>query len=225
MTAAINQARDEGNIELLREIADDLDGFMLRQGWGALNLTEEVEIKALLKLYASLQLEILNLLEMLNQLHESPEHELLTLSQQKLQLIEEVAAQQRNAISDEIADTLPQLPHLFLKRHFGEQTVDARVELCLASRWLRIRGPDEKKKRQQYARAPCAPHVFSFQGISQLRPCFARPPAVPIVNSIPLAHCRELVNASFPPTRLVMLSRNLPHDWQEQRRLLGFAPA
>src|ERR1700730_13595168 len=27
------------------------------------------------------------------------------------------------------------------------------------------------------------------------------------------------------PARLVMLSRNLPHDWQDQRRLLGFAPA
>jgi hypothetical protein len=27
------------------------------------------------------------------------------------------------------------------------------------------------------------------------------------------------------PIRLVMHSRNLPHDWQEQRRLLGFAPA
>jgi len=103
LTSAINQARDEGNIELLREIADDPDGFMLRQGWGALNLTEEVEIKALHKLYASLQLEILNLLEMLNQLHESPEHELLTLSQKKPQLIEEVAARQRKAISDEIA--------------------------------------------------------------------------------------------------------------------------
>jgi hypothetical protein len=76
---------------------------MLRQGWGALNLTEEVELKALHKLYASLQLEILNLLEMLNQLHESPEHELLTRSQKKPQLIEEVAAQQRKAISDEIA--------------------------------------------------------------------------------------------------------------------------
>jgi DNA polymerase-3 subunit epsilon len=103
LTAAINQARDEGNIELLREIADDPDGFMLRQGWGALNLTEEVEIKALHKLYASLQLELLNLLEMLNQLHESPEHELLTLSKKKPQLIEEVAAQQWKAISDEIA--------------------------------------------------------------------------------------------------------------------------
>jgi hypothetical protein len=103
LTAAINQARDEGNIELLREIADDPDGFMLRQGWGVLNLTEEVEIKALHKLYASLQLEILNLLEILNQLHESPEHELLTLSQKKPPLIEEVAARQRKAISNEIA--------------------------------------------------------------------------------------------------------------------------
>jgi hypothetical protein len=27
------------------------------------------------------------------------------------------------------------------------------------------------------------------------------------------------------PTRLGMLSRTLPRDWQEQRRLLGFAPA
>jgi site-specific DNA recombinase len=27
------------------------------------------------------------------------------------------------------------------------------------------------------------------------------------------------------PARLVALSRNLPHDWQEQRRLLGFSPA
>ena len=71
LASTINQARDEGNIELLREIADDPNGFMLRQGWGALDLTEEVEIKALRKLYVSLQLEIVNLLEMLNRLHES----------------------------------------------------------------------------------------------------------------------------------------------------------
>jgi DNA invertase Pin-like site-specific DNA recombinase len=30
---------------------------------------------------------------------------------------------------------------------------------------------------------------------------------------------------ALTPTRLVALSRNLPHDWQEQRRLLGFSPA
>ena len=103
LTASINQARDEGNIELLREIADDPDGFVLRQGWGALNLKEEVQLQALHRLYAALQLEIVNLLEMLNQLHESPEYELLTLSQRNPQFVEVVAEQQRKAIIDEIA--------------------------------------------------------------------------------------------------------------------------
>ncbi|MGI8569912.1 MAG: hypothetical protein ACR2KT_13040, partial [Methylocella sp.] len=53
---------------------------------------EEIEIKALHKLYTALQLEIVNLLELLNRLHESPEHELLTLSHKNPQLVEEVAA-------------------------------------------------------------------------------------------------------------------------------------
>ena len=76
---------------------------MLRQGWGALDLTEEVEIKALHKLYASLQLEMANLLEMLDRLHESPEYELLTLSRRNPRIVEEVAAQQRKAVAAEIA--------------------------------------------------------------------------------------------------------------------------
>lgn len=112
LTAAINQARDEGNIELLREIADDPNAFTLRQGWGALDLTEEVESKTLHKLYASLQLEIVNLLEMLNRLHESPDHELLTLSQRNPLLIEEVAAQQRKIIREEIAALIKEATRL-----------------------------------------------------------------------------------------------------------------
>ena len=40
---------------------------------------------------------------------------------------------------------------------------------------------------------------------------------------------RAIVTGQQPieltPTRLVMLSRNMPHDWQEQHRLLGFSPA
>ena len=35
---------------------------------------------------------------------------------------------------------------------------------------------------------------------------------------------RRINPVELTPTRLVALSRNLPHDWQEQRRLLGFAP-
>src|ERR1035438_7906144 len=33
LTAAINQAKDAGDIETLREIAEDPHGFILRQGW------------------------------------------------------------------------------------------------------------------------------------------------------------------------------------------------
>jgi hypothetical protein len=33
LTAAINRAKDSGDIQTLREIADDPHGFILRQGW------------------------------------------------------------------------------------------------------------------------------------------------------------------------------------------------
>jgi site-specific DNA recombinase len=40
---------------------------------------------------------------------------------------------------------------------------------------------------------------------------------------------RAIVTGEQPieltPTRLVALSRNLPYDWQEQHRFLGFSPA
>jgi DNA polymerase-3 subunit epsilon len=33
LTAAINRAKDSGDIKTLREIAEDPHGFILRQGW------------------------------------------------------------------------------------------------------------------------------------------------------------------------------------------------
>ena len=57
---------------------------MLRQGWGSLDLRDDIDAKALTKLYATLQLEIVNLLEMLNTLRESADFELLMLSQKIL---------------------------------------------------------------------------------------------------------------------------------------------
>ena len=104
LTAAINLARDEGNIELLREIADDPNGFIFRQGWGALDLKDDVEIKALQKLYATLQLEIISRLEMLNTLHESPDYELLTLSQKNSRLLGSIAEDQKKSLSAEISE-------------------------------------------------------------------------------------------------------------------------
>ena len=50
MTAAINQAKDTGDIELLREIAEDPHGFILRQGWANLDFSDQEELTQLRRL-------------------------------------------------------------------------------------------------------------------------------------------------------------------------------
>ena len=41
LTAAINHAKDRGDLETLRQIAGDPHGFILRQGWASLDFREE----------------------------------------------------------------------------------------------------------------------------------------------------------------------------------------
>ena len=72
LTAVINRAKDAGDIATLREIADDPHGFILRQGWAKLDFSDEVELAQLRRLYETLQLEIITVIESLNQLRESP---------------------------------------------------------------------------------------------------------------------------------------------------------
>src|SRR5207245_1976191 len=72
LTAAINRAKDAGDIQTLREIAEDPHGFILRQGWASLDFSDEAELSQLRKLYESLQLEIIEVLEQLNGVRASP---------------------------------------------------------------------------------------------------------------------------------------------------------
>ena len=76
LMSAINRAKEEGDIELLREIASDPNSFILRQGWTGLDLGEANEIVSLRKLLDTLNTEIINKLEALNDLHESSDYEL-----------------------------------------------------------------------------------------------------------------------------------------------------
>ena len=41
LTAAINHAKDHGNLATLRRIAEDPHGFILRQGWAALDFGDD----------------------------------------------------------------------------------------------------------------------------------------------------------------------------------------
>lgn len=104
LTSAINKARDEGNIALLREIANAPHGFILRSGLSGLDFDDAAESKKLRRLLDTLQVEIVATLEMLNALHASPEYELHALSAKEPNFLDEVAAKQRVNMDLEIAD-------------------------------------------------------------------------------------------------------------------------
>lgn len=101
LTAAINRAKDAGDIQTLREIAEDPHGFILRQGWATLDFSDAAELAQLRRRHETLQLEIITVLESLNQLRESPEYELCQLSGQKPGVLEELAAERARLLEQE----------------------------------------------------------------------------------------------------------------------------
>ena len=101
LTAAINRAKEEGDIATLREIAEDPHGFIMRQGWTSLDFSDAVELKQLRRLYETLQLEIITVIESLNRLRESPEYELCQLSDQKPEVLDELAAERARLLEKE----------------------------------------------------------------------------------------------------------------------------
>src|ERR1035438_5821709 len=104
LTAAINQAKDTGDIELLREIAEDPHGFILRQGWTKLDFKDVEELAQLKRLHETLQKEIAAVTESLKQLRESPDYELCRLAEKKPGILEELAAERAKQLEVENAD-------------------------------------------------------------------------------------------------------------------------
>jgi len=104
LTAAINGAKDRGDIETLRQIAGDPHGFIVRQGWAGLDFREEEQVARLRKLWESLELEILSVLEASNQLRESAEFELYELTAKQPEMLESVVAKQIAGLEREIGE-------------------------------------------------------------------------------------------------------------------------
>jgi hypothetical protein len=112
LTAAINRAKDKGDIETLREIADDPQGFILRQGWAGLDFGDVQELDQLRRLHETLQKEIAAVTESLKQLRESPDYELCQLSGQKPDVLDELAAERTRQLETEIAELEKQAEQL-----------------------------------------------------------------------------------------------------------------
>jgi hypothetical protein len=104
LTAAINHAKDTGDIATLREIAEDPHGFILRQGWTKLDFKDMEELAQMKRLHETLQKEIAAVTESLNTLRESPDYELCQLAEKKSGILDELAAERAKQLEIENAD-------------------------------------------------------------------------------------------------------------------------
>jgi DNA polymerase-3 subunit epsilon len=112
LTAAINLAKDNGDIELLREIADDPHGFILRQGWTNLDFKDVEELAQLKRLHETLLKEIAEVAQSLKVLRESPDYELCQLAEQKPGVLDELAAERSKQLEIENAELEAQAQRL-----------------------------------------------------------------------------------------------------------------
>jgi hypothetical protein len=112
LTAAINQAKDTGDIETLRAIADDPHGFILHQGWAKLDFKDVEELAQLKRLHETLQKEIATVAESLINLRTSPDYELCQLVEQKPGVLNELAAERAKQLEVENANLEKQAEQL-----------------------------------------------------------------------------------------------------------------
>jgi DNA polymerase III epsilon subunit-like protein len=119
LQACINDAKDNGNIDLLEEIEADPEGFIRDQGWGSLDLSSEADVMKLRSLAESLQARILEMIEAINMIEESPAYSLHTaletdedafdkMAQEQADLVEEDIKQLRDE-SDELGEEIKEL--------------------------------------------------------------------------------------------------------------------
>ena len=102
LTAAINHAKDNGDLATLRKIAEDPQGFILRQGWASLEFADTEQIAQLRRLWESIELEIVRVLEALNALRESPDYELQRLTARSPAFFDETVGRHLASLEVEI---------------------------------------------------------------------------------------------------------------------------
>lgn len=100
----INQAKDAGAIEILREIARDPNKFLASYGYEFLNLEDETELKDLELLYEMLLGKILQSQKLVDVLRVSSDYELWRLCQKDEGFLDSVAKDQIQHLENEILE-------------------------------------------------------------------------------------------------------------------------
>lgn len=104
LLVVINNARDAGNIELLREISEDPKAYMRSQGWDAALQEDGSDLNVLRTLYENISLEVIQRIEDLNRLKESNGYAILVFCQSQPDGFERLVQQHREMLLKEIKD-------------------------------------------------------------------------------------------------------------------------
>ena len=105
LTAMINRAKEDGDLETLEKIADDPEAYASEKGLGSLDLSEVDEVESLKRLWNALQAEIIAVLEAIEALKKSSEYELAKLAEKNEDFLDNVIKQQKDDLREE-ADRL-----------------------------------------------------------------------------------------------------------------------
>jgi hypothetical protein len=104
LTGAINTAKDNGDLETLRQIAEDPAGYVMRQGWTAIDLDDTDELDQLQKLLHSLEAEILLVIEATNELKKSTDYELHQIIEQDSEAFDDLMVKFTDEIERELTE-------------------------------------------------------------------------------------------------------------------------
>lgn len=123
LTEAINTAKDHGDLETLRQIAEDPNGYILRQGWMAIDLNDSDELEQLQKLLKSLEAEILEAIKALDELQESSVYKLYKIVEEDPNALDELMQLQIQAVQKQVGEL--QIEAERLKNEITELTGEA----------------------------------------------------------------------------------------------------
>lgn len=122
LTGAINAAKDSGDLGTLRQIANDPTGYMLRQGWSALDLSDTDEVEQLQKLLSSLEAEILSVIEATDALKENTSYELYQIIEREPEAFDQLIVKKVGGITQEVEKLKAEAEKL--KREIAELSGD-----------------------------------------------------------------------------------------------------
>lgn len=115
LLSVVNEARANGDVTLLREIADNPQAFMDKRGWGHQRTFGDETVLNLKAVYEAVSLAIIECIDELEQLRESEQYSVMDFCRKHVDGLESIVLRQREALMEEIKRLQVESEKLFVE--------------------------------------------------------------------------------------------------------------